>query len=709
MAPSAPDIVESMVGGARVVRISGEINEKFDPRWITQGPAASVVVFDLDQLVRISSFGVSQWVLALEGLTADYYCFVRVRPAIVDQFNMVRAFAQRGELVSLYAPFRCPRCDEVISVLIDLRRDFALLEALDFPPVDCARCRETAELDELPDLYFWYVRSMPPPQPPPAAAAAIDGKPAAGSSGFHIEKDVAGMVTAFRVSGVLDEPRYFRRKADGVDGLVAVELSSVTAATEAGLAGLAGFLRELGHAAFLARITPPMIEPVGRMLEHHRLEAAVRVASVSLPFHCGVCQRDLVIEMDGQETHAVASGSSAGPSCPICRSVLAPAVSPPILERARRLPFAVPPEAIARYLSAHSVLGTGDDGLTTAMANPRNLLVGRYQVLGVLGEGGMGEVFLVRHLGPEGFSKKLVLKRIKRSRVEDPTSAEMLLDEARIAARLAHPNAVQVFGLERIGTEYFIAMEYVEGIDLARALEITTHAGMVWPVQAACRIVAGICAGLHAAHTWIDEAGRPAPIIHRDVSPENVLISARGEVKVADFGIASEGRASDAEGFRGKLGYAAPELLRGGHARPAADIYAAGAILYELLTLQRFRPGDREEAGRRAFDPPPRIASARGDLPVGLEAIYLHAVDLAPERRYSSADDLGRDLERIIDNLADRSHSEFVDFLARVVALSVPRHTTMTSRRSEVLEWTEGPAESVTVAEPIRARRPRPS
>jgi hypothetical protein len=320
-----------------------------------------VVVFDLDQLVRISSFGVSQWVLALEGLTADYYCFVRLRPSIVDQFNMVRAFAQCGELVSLYTPFRCPRCDEVISVR----------------------------------------RSRLPP------------------------------------------------------------------------------------GAFRARITPPMIEPVARMFQQHRLEPAVRVASVSLPFHCGVCQRDLVIEMDGQETQAVASGSSGGPSCPICRSGLTPAVPAPILERERRLPFAVPPEAIARYLRAHSELGPGDDSLATAMANPRNLLVGRYQVLGVLGEGGMGEVFLVRHLGPEGFSKKLVLKRIKRSRIDDPSSADMLLDEARIAARLAHPNAVQVFGLERIGTEYFIAMEYVEGIDLARALAPDRRRGL--PRQARLR------------------------------------------------------------------------------------------------------------------------------------------------------------------------------------------------------------------------------
>ncbi len=710
MSPSAPDIVESMVGGARVVRIAGEINERFDPRAIIQGPAASIVVFDLDQLVRISSFGLSQWVLALEGLTADYYCFVRVRPAIVDQFNMVRAFAQRGELVSLYAPFRCPRCDEVVSLLVDLRRDFALLEALDFPPLRCARCQETTELDELPDLYFRYVRSMPPPQPPPAAAAAIDGKPAGASSGFHIEKDVAGVVTAFRVSGVLDEPRYFRRKADGVDGLVAVELSGVTGATEAGLTGLAGFLGELSQGAALARIPAPMVEPVARMFQRFPLEPAIRVVSVSLPFRCGACQRDLVIEMNAPEVRAAATGSSGAPTCPVCRSTLAAAFPPAVLEGARRLPFGAPPEAIARYLSSHAELYPGEDSLvTSAMANPRNLLVGRYQVLGVLGEGGMGEVFLVRHLGPEGFSKKLVLKRVKRSRLDDPTSAEMFLDEARIAARLSHPNAVQVFGLERIGSEYFMVMEYVEGIDLARALAITAQAGIVWPVQVACRVVAGICAGLHAAHMWIDEAGRPAPIVHRDVSPDNVLISARGEVKVADFGIASEGRAGEADEFRGKVGYAAPELLRGAPSHPSVDIYAAGAILYELLTLRHFRPGDREQAAQRAFAPVPRIAPVRVDLPAGLEAIYLRAVDPAPERRYPSVADMGGDLERVVQDLADRSQGDFVAFLGRVVALSLPHHTTMTSARSEALEWTDDPGEAVTVAEPVRGRRPRPS
>lgn len=697
-----------MVGGARVVRISGEINEKFDPRAIIHGPAAAIVVFDLDGLVRISSYGLAQWVLALEALAADYYCFVRVRPPIVDQFNMVRTFGGRGELVSLYAPFRCPGCDQVLSVLIDLRRDFARLAALDFPPIGCARCRQVAELDELPDLYFRHVRSMPPPRPPPAAAAAIDGTPVAGAQSFRIEKEVAGPVTCFRLSGVLDEPRAFRRASDGVEGLVAVDLAALGGVTDAGLGGLAGFLAELGQEAFLARVNAAGVEPIARMFRQHGLAPAVQVASLSLPFGCEACRRELAIELDGSQVRGLASGSPP-PSCPTCRSALEPAFGQTLLQAAHRLPFGAPPEAIDRYLRSHAEPSAGEDSLSSALANPRNLLVGRYQVLGVLGQGGMGEIFLVRQVGPEGFSKKLVLKRIKRSRADDARSAEMFLEEARIAARLSHQNAVQVFGLERIGTEYFMLMEYVEGIDLSRALALSVESDTVWPVQVACRVVAGICAGLHAAHTTIDEAGRPAPIVHRDVSPDNVLVSARGEVKVADFGIASMARAADPDGFRGKLGYAAPELLLGAAAHPSADIYSAGAILFELLTRHRFRPGDRHEAAERAAGPPPRIAPLRADLPPQLEAIYLHAVDPVPERRYATADDLAHDLEVVIQDLADRSQSDHIAFLARLVALSLPRETTLTTGRSERLEWTDSDAEAITAAEPVRARRPRPT
>ncbi|HEU5057915.1 MAG TPA: serine/threonine-protein kinase [Kofleriaceae bacterium] len=709
MGGSAPDVVESVVGGARVVRIAGEINEKFDPRSIAHGPAAAIVVFDLEGLVRISSYGLSQWVLALEGLGADYYCFVRVQPPIVDQFNMVRTFGGRGELVTFYAPFRCPACDEVVNLLIDLRHDFARLEMLDFERVWCPRCGGAAELDELPDLYFRHVRSMPPPQPPAAAAAAIDGKPVAGAPSFHIEKEVAGGVTSFRLTGVIEEPRSFRRKADGVDGLVVVDLAGVSGASASGLDGLAGFLRALGQDAFLARVPAPLIEPVALMFERHRLEATVAVASVVVPLRCPACDRDARVEMEGDEALALAAGAPPGRACPRCGTALDAAAARPVLEAGRRLPFDAPPEPIERSLRAHAG-GAGEDSLAAVLANPRNLLLGRYQVLGVLGEGGMGEIFLVRQLGPEGFSKKLVLKRVKRSRIDDAHSSDMLLEEARIAAQLSHPNVVQAVGLERIGTEYFMVMEYVEGIDLARALALSAEADIVWPVQVACRVVAAICAGLHAAHTWIDEQGRPAPIVHRDVSPDNVLVSAKGEVKVADFGIASVGRGSDGETFRGKVGYAAPELFLGAPPRPAADVYAAGAILFELLARTRFRPGDRRQAAARAALPPPRLAPLRADVPAQLELVYLRAVEPAPARRYARADDLARDLEIVLQELEDRSQTDYVAFLARLVALSLPRHTTMTAGRSERLQWTEPVgAEAATVAEPARARRPRPT
>ncbi len=703
----APEIVQSMVGGVSLVRISGEINESFDHRTITAGPAASIVVFDLDGVVRVSSYGLSQWVLALEGLVADYYCFVRVRPPIVDQFNMVRAFAQRGELISLYAPFRCPSCDQVVEQLIDLRRDFALIETMDFPPVECPKCKVETELDELPEMYFRHVRAMPRPQPPAAAAAAIDGKKGAATRNFHIQKDVSGMVTAFWLNGVLDEPRYFRRAADGVDGLVVVELSAITSVNDHGLAGMSRFLRDLPQGAVLARAGATMIEPLSRMFAYGGLES-VRVVSISLPFVCRVCRRSVVIELHANEARTLATGDAHGPRCPTCRGALEVSASPRVVELARRLPFGVAVEPIERYLRAHPELSAGDDALGAALANPRNLLVGKYQIIGALGEGGMGEVFLVRQFGPEGFTKKMVLKRVKRHMRDDPASAEMFLEEARIAARLSHPNAVQAFSLERIGHEYFMAMELIDGVDLARALRASREAGIMWPVTVACRLVAAICAGLHAAHTAVDELGRPAPIIHRDVSPDNVLISTKGEVKVTDFGIASAGAASEADAFRGKLGYCAPELLHGAVSSRQLDIYGAGAILFEALTLERFRPDPEQDTLLRASAPPPLITPLRADVPARLEQIYLRAVDPVPERRHATADELARELEEVIRDADTRGRTDFVAFLARQVALSGPVDQTLTGRPSESLHWTqEDSSESVTQAQPIRVRRRR--
>jgi len=667
------------VGGVRVLRVSGELNEQFDLSLIAAHSPARIVVFDLDGLTRVTSYGLAQWVSALDKLVAEYYCFIRVRTAIVDQFNLVRAFSQRGELISMYAPFRCPRCDAVTNLLIDLRRDFAMVESFDLPEVPCSRCKTLAQFEELPELYFQHVRSMPRPQPPVAASAVIDGKVVPASRRFQLRKEVETPVTVFWLSGVIDERRYFRRIANGVEGLVVAEFSSVEGASDDGLRGLADFLAELPQGALIGRVTAPLIEPLTRMFRRHRLPPSVRLVSTCLPFHCAACSRSTLIELNARQLRAVSSASEKAPRCSMCDERLTIDVSKEALEMVVALPFGEAPEPVDRYLRAHPefVVAT-EDPMRTALANPRQFLVGKYQVLRSLGGGGMGEVFLVRHVGPEGFSKELVLKRLRRDRVEDPAAAAMLLNEARLAARLSHPNAIQVFGLERIGAEYFMVMEYLRGVDLAHALTAMEASGLTWPFEVACRVVYEICAGLQAAHTCTDDEGRPAPIVHRDVSPANVLISARGEVKLTDFGIASAEPTTMGSGFQGKPAYAAPEQLAGQSTDHRVDLYSAGVILYELVTLSRFTSTDRDRALDRTQEPAPHMATRRPDVPPRLERIYQRAVQPDPDLRYVSAAELAGDLDRIIDDLGG-SRAAFASFMARVVGLCAPPEVTIES------------------------------
>ena len=274
---------------------------------------------------------------------------------------------------------------------------------------------------------------------------------------------------------------------------------------------------------------------------------------------------------------------------------------------------------------------------------------GKYELVRRLGVGGMAEVFLARLHGAEGFIKHLVIKRILPAFNEDPEFVRMFVNEARLASRLQHANIVQIFDFDHVEGAYYIAMEWIDGLDLRRVLLAASQLGSTVPLTLAVQVGLETLKGLHYAHC-LAEGGQPLGIVHRDVSPHNLLVSFSGEVKIADFGIAkvaAMASATRAGVVKGKLRYMAPEQLSGEGVDRRTDLFALGVVLWETLAGRRLYQADNEarliELVRQA-DSVPSLGGIRADVPEELEQVICRLLAAKPEERFASAADALREL-----------------------------------------------------------------
>lgn len=280
--------------------------------------------------------------------------------------------------------------------------------------------------------------------------------------------------------------------------------------------------------------------------------------------------------------------------------------------------------------------------------------LGKYRVTHQLATGGMGEVFLARHEGLAGFAKTVVIKCILPHLASDQRFVELFLNEARLAALLSHPNIVQIFELGKEEGRYFIAMEYIPGRSLRRVLRRVEDQGLRLPVPLAARICSLALQGLHYAHSRKNEAGQPLRIVHRDISPENVLISFDGALKVVDFGIAKAvdlTTAFHSRTLHGKFSYMAPELPLPTLVDGRADVFGVGILLYELLTGSPPWSIATAEEFTQHQRHPKQWSPARERNPAvtpELEQILSHALARKPEERFESAELMALALERFI-------------------------------------------------------------
>ena len=297
---------------------------------------------------------------------------------------------------------------------------------------------------------------------------------------------------------------------------------------------------------------------------------------------------------------------------------------------------------------------------------------GRYELLKRIAGGGMGEVFVARQRGLAGFEKLLVIKTLLPHLCEDEEFIHMFQDEARISAQLIHPNICQTFEFEKHEGTYYIAMEYLRGEDVRRLWKAAALKGIPVPVPLICRIIADAASGLDFAHALKDGTGQPYGIVHRDISPQNILVTFEGGVKLIDFGVAkAQGRLTQTRtgAIKGKYSYMSPEQVKGEAVDHKTDIFALGIVLHELLTAQRLFKADSDistiERVKSAPIPPP--STINPSLPRGIDIIVLKALARDPAQRFENAQAFRLAIEDwLVFERMSASSAHLAEFLKRV-------------------------------------------
>lgn len=356
------------------------------------------------------------------------------------------------------------------------------------------------------------------------------------------------------------------------------------------------------------------------------------------------------------------------------------------------------------------------------MSQPENF--GRYQLLKRLARGGMGEVWLARQAGMDGFEKLVVIKRILPHLAEEDAFVHMFLDEGKIAARLNHSNIVNIFDLGQEGEYYFLAMEYIHGEDIRRIWKQASKADTALSPALACRIIADACAGLDFAHKKADQKGEPLHIVHRDVSPHNIIVSFDGGVKVIDFGIArARGRISHtATGtLKGRFEYMSPEHASGYEVDHRTDVFALGVVLWESLSGRRLFKRDSDTATLLAVSrcEVPLPSSLNPEIPPELDAVVLKALTADKDDRYVDAAAFRLALEDwIVASRQPASNAHLAAFmrelyserLAKESSLGHPVIEEITQSKTGVAPVQPPPARHSTAspesAQPARSRAP---
>ena len=613
---AAPEITRIEVPGGLLVRVRGVLDGSFHGFGIPAGYNEELVL-DLDGVQRVTSAGVRGWLSSkVELERASAVWLARVPPCVVAQLNAVAGFAGKAAVVSLYLPYLCSACGEESRVLLDLRQNWDVV--LSRPgQAPCPKCGTPADLDEDPGVYLGCVARAPRPVIS-AVAARLLREDVGRESTLMVEKDLAGTVTHVRLSGPLRGRQRLSRRLDGIDGTVLVDLTHVTGVDGEGAADLAAALRGATANTWFTGASREVLDALSaagpELLQEKLVSARVVV-------HCaGGCTATVA-----RVTAANGGGAVACPRCGRASTIERTAH----LDRA--LAKVVDPEIEASLSGGTRETGTGR--LPSGFAEIRRL-----------GVGGMAEVFLARRTGPGSFAKLVAVKRILPGLSGNQKFRALFQREARVAALISHPNVVQTFELLEREDQLLLVMEFVDGWDLGWLLIRARALGTGVPTGVAVRIALDLFAGLAAAHSATDAHGQRAAVIHRDISPHNLLVSREGMAKVADFGVAKsmgESGMDTRSAVMGKLSYMAAEQIDPtlGTVSPATDVYSGAVLFYELLAgkhpFERGGALESIQAVLHAAAPPLALADAA--LGAALAPWFERAMARPPARRFADA------------------------------------------------------------------------
>jgi serine/threonine-protein kinase len=308
--------------------------------------------------------------------------------------------------------------------------------------------------------------------------------------------------------------------------------------------------------------------------------------------------------------------------------------------------------------------------------------LGHYQLIDLLGVGGMAEVFRARTSGPGGFERTVVVKRILPANAADPEFVRMFMAEAKILGMLHHPNVVQAYDFGEIDDTLFLVLEYVDGPSLARVMRARRTLGHKIPPAIAAHFAHELCRALDHVHTLGGADGEPLRIVHRDVTPSNVVLTATGGLKLLDFGVAKFGGAevnTQNGTIKGKPAYLAPEAIKGLPFDHRLDIFAVGVLLHEMLTLNLLFGSDNDLITlHKVMELPiPRPSEHNPEVPPALDAIVMRALARDPDARYATAAEMASDLNAFV--VASQLHSDDVVAFVR----DIQTHLAATTRPSQ--------------------------
>ncbi|HYH94954.1 serine/threonine-protein kinase [Hyalangium sp.] len=657
---SNANISRSRVGNITHVRISGVIDETF-PLSPATTELTGIVVVDLGAVDRISSFGVRKWIEFVSrlpsGAISMYVVFAP--PVVVDQLNMVEGFAGISRVLTVLAPYSCKTCSEDRLRAVNLMDEAQIISENRAPEHNCPVCSNPLEFADLPSEFFGYMRRQNLGTVDPVVMRYLRLMVAAEPLDLpsHL-KVVQDDITYITLASVIRGDLNVRRLASGLEGRVAFDFSHVAKVELEGVLKLEQVLETSAKAGqvVLCRVPPSVLSPLAKSGK----PLPAKVHSLWLPYECQNCG-----QLQHQRQHAASflqllkQNEGQERPCSVCGGASRLASIPNLAQFLSRVPLTDKPlediEALESKSTTQFLFGSAN---AEPVANAGNTDIsgshggGKLQIIRRLGQGGMAEVFLAKQVGVKGFEKFLVMKKILQQFAENPEFVDMLFAEARANARLTHPNVVQTFDVGVTEGVAYILMEYVRGPDLKRLMNELRRKGLALPMEHALRIVAETAAGLHYAHSYVDPAGNAHPVVHRDVSPHNILISLDGAVKLSDFGIAKvQGEDHTQAGvLKGKISYISPEAAAGRPLDARNDVFALGVVLFELLTGQLPFRRDHDAATLNAIvrEPAPVPSQLKPSIPQDVSDLILRALVKDPARRTPSSAAVREEIEAVM-------------------------------------------------------------